>query len=62
MNFQGVIGDFSSIKKNIMEDMIVIAKEGTNKITIRNGNYLSKLQTAPILLHILLYNRYLRHF
>jgi len=62
MNFQGVIGDFSSIKKNIMEDMIVIAKEGTNKITIRNGNYLSKLQTALILLHILLYNRYLRHF
>ena len=62
MNFQGVVGDFSSIKKDIMEVTNVIAKEGTSKIAIRNGNYLSKLQTAPILLHIPLYNRYLRHF
>ena len=43
MDFQGVIGDFSSIKKGIMEDTNVIAKEGTSKITIRNGNYLPKL-------------------
>ena len=43
MNFQDIVGAFSSIKKNIMEDMIVIAKEGTSKITIRNGNYLPKL-------------------
>ena len=62
MNFQGVVGDFSSLKKDIMEDTIMIAKEGISKITIRNGNYLPKLQTAPILLHIPLYNRYLHHF
>ena len=43
MNFQGIIGDFSSIKKGIMEDRIVIAKEGISKIAIRNGNYLPKL-------------------
>jgi len=43
MNFQGVVGDFSSIKKVITEDTNVIAKEGTSKITIRNGNYLPKL-------------------
>ena len=43
MIFQGVVGDFSSIKKNIMEDTIMIAKEGISKIAIRNGNYLSKL-------------------
>ena len=47
MNFQDIVGDFSSIKKDIMEVTIVIAKEGTSKITIRNGNYLPKLQTAP---------------
>ncbi len=35
-----------------MEDTIMIAKEGTSKIAIRNGNYLPKLQTVPILLHI----------
>jgi len=62
MTFQGVVGDFSSIKKDIMEVTNVIAKEGTSKIAIRNGNYLSKLQTAPILLHISLYNRHLHHF
>ena len=62
MYFQDVIVIVSSIKKGIMEDRIVIAKEGTSKITIRNGNYLPKLQTAPILLLISLYNRYLRHF
>ena len=62
MYFQDVIVIVSSIKKGIMEDRIVIAKEGTSKITIRNGNYLPKLQTAPILLHIPLYNRYLHHF
>ena len=54
--------DFRVLKNNIMEDTIMIAKEGTSKITIRNGNYLPKLQTAPILLHIPLYNRHLRHF
>ena len=43
MNFQGVVGDFSSLKKDIMEDTIMIAKEGISKITIRNGNYLPKL-------------------
>ena len=43
MNFQGIIGDFSSIKKDIMEDTIMIAKEGISKITIRNENYLPKL-------------------
>ena len=43
MNFQDIGGDFSSIKKNIMEDTNVIAKEGTSKIAIRNGNYLPKL-------------------
>ena len=43
MNFQGIVGDFSIIKKNIMENTFVIAKEGTSKITIRNGNYLPKL-------------------
>jgi len=53
---------FRVLKKNIMEDTNVIAKEGTSKITIRNGNYLPKLLTAPILLHIPLYNRHLHHF
>ena len=43
MYFQDVIVIVSSIKKGIMEDRIVIAKEGTSKITIRNGNYLPKL-------------------
>ena len=43
MIFQGIISDLSSIKKGIMEDTIVIAKEGISKITIRNGNYLPKL-------------------
>lgn len=43
MNFQGIVGDFSSIKKNIMENTFVIAKEGTSKITIRNESYLPKL-------------------
>ena len=43
MNFQGIVGDFSSLKKDIMEDTIMIAKEGISKITIRNGNYLPKL-------------------
>ena len=62
MIFQGIISDLSSIKKGIMEDTIVIAKEGTSKIAIRNGNYLSKLQTVPIPLYIPLYNRHLRHF
>ena len=37
MNFQGVVGDFSSIKKDIIEVTIVIAKEGTSKITIKMG-------------------------
>ena len=43
MNFQSVVDDFSSIKKDIMEDTIIIAKEGISKITIRNENYLPKL-------------------
>ena len=43
MNFQGVVGDFSSIKKDIMENTFVLAKEGTSKIIIRNGSYLLKL-------------------
>jgi len=43
MIFQGIISDLSSIKKGIMEDTIVIAKEGTSKIAIRNGSYLPKL-------------------
>ena len=43
MTFQGIIGDFSSIKKDIMEDTIMIAKEGISKIAIRNGDYLPKL-------------------
>ena len=43
MIFQGIVDDFSSIKKGIMEDSIVIAKEGISKIAIRNGNYLPKL-------------------
>ena len=43
MNFQGIVGDFSSIKKDIIEVTNVIAKEGTSKKTIRNGNYLPKL-------------------
>ena len=43
MTFQDIGGDFSSIKKGIMEDTNVIAKEGISKIAIRNGNYLPKL-------------------
>ena len=62
MFYLKLCNEFSSIKKDFMEDTNVIAKEGTSKNTIRNGNYLPKLQTAPILLHISLYNRHLRHF
>ena len=29
--------DFRVLKKNIMEDTIMIAKEGTSKITIKMG-------------------------
>ena len=43
MDFQGAVGDFSSIKKDIMENTFVIAKKGTSKITIRNGSYLPKI-------------------
>ena len=43
MNFQDIVGNSSSIKKDIIEVTNVIAKEGTSKIAIRNGNYLSKL-------------------
>ena len=44
MNFQGIIGDFSSIKKGIMEDTNVIAK-GRNK---QNNNKKWELSTKTI--------------
>jgi len=28
MNFQGAVGDFSSIKKDIMEDTLMVTKKG----------------------------------
>jgi len=28
MNFQGIVGDFSSIKKDIMEDALMVTKKG----------------------------------
>ena len=43
MNFQGVVSNFSSIKKDIMKNTFVLAKEGTSKIKIRNESYLPKL-------------------
>ena len=54
--------DFRVLKKNIMEDTIMIAKEGTSKITIKMGTIYYAYKQPPILLNILLYNRYLRYF
>ena len=34
MNFQGIVGDFSSIKKDIMEDAFIVTKKGISSITI----------------------------
>jgi len=28
MNFKGIVGDFSSIKKDIMEDAFIVTKKG----------------------------------
>ena len=40
----------------------MIAKEGTSKITIKMGTIYYAYKQPPILLNILLYNRYLRYF
>ena len=53
MNFQGVVGDFSSIKKDIIEVTIVIAKEGTSKITIKMGAIYQNYR-QPIFFYIFL--------
>ena len=37
MNFQGIVGDFSSIKKDIMEDAFIVTKKGISSITIKMG-------------------------
>ena len=37
MNFQGIVGDFSSIKKDIMEDALMVTKKGISSITIKMG-------------------------
>ena len=37
MNFQDIDGDFSSIKKDIMEDAFIVTKKGISSITIKMG-------------------------
>ena len=37
MNFQDIVGDFSSIKKDIMEDALMVTKKGISSITIKMG-------------------------
>lgn len=53
MFYLKLCNEFSSIKKGL-EDTIVIAKEGTSKITIKNGSYLPKNYRQPLFFYIFL--------